>query len=299
MKTVYPQPGYVEQDLHDLLATNQFVYTECFTITPIVGSPLRYTSAQRNVTVVPVGEGPGLVTYRARELIIQGLRASMGVGIQVDEQSVELSYVDGAIFQAAATFPEALRQGRLDGATIRRDRYFAERWDTPWIAGCSMFAGRVSSLDSVGRQSATINVKSDLVLLNVQAPRDLWQPQCKHTWGDPGCGLLQADFVTQTIVGADSTRSIIKWAGVTDDFVMGKVHIESTDNVTRIRTILRVVAGDYAELIYPLDFDPPTGADVAFYPNCRRQFDRCGDFHAAPEEHFLGFPHVPIAETAA
>lgn len=299
MRPVYPQPGYVAQDLHDLLATQQFIYAECFTITPKAGSPLRYTTAQQDVSVVPIIGGPGRVIYKAKEVLIEGLRFKTGIGVEVDEQAIEIAYGDGAIYQAALTFPEALKQGRLDGATITRDRFFASAWGAPWIAGTPMFSGRVSTLSSVGRQSATVNVKSDLVLLNVQTPKHLWVPNCKNSWGDPGCGLTQSNFSVQAQVGSGSTRTVIPWTGVTNEFVMGKVYIEGGDNVTRIRTILKVTAGVSLELIYPLDFDPSTGQNFVAFPNCRREFSRCSLYHADPEQRFLGFPHIPVAETAS
>lgn len=304
MKELVAQPGYSVADVEDLLASRQFVYAECYTITPIFGGPLRYTNVNTDVAVVPIGGGPGRVVYAANQVILKGLKFRSGVGVQVDEQNIELHYTNAPIYQAAIPWPQALQMGRLDGATVRRDRFFAPRFSSangnqnPYIGGLQMFAGRVSSLDAVGRQSATVNVKSDMVLLAPNTPRDLWQPQCKNTWGDPGCGLDQSAFAVQTTVGASPTRNVIPWAGITDDYVMGKLYIEGGDNVTRVRTILKVNAGVSAEVIYPLDFDPLAGQDVVFYPNCRRQFDRCGNFHVTPEEHFIGFPFVPVAETA-
>jgi len=293
------QPGYTEEQADALLASGQFVYAECFTITPPFGAVLRYTNAASDVNVVPMIGGPGRVTYASRVVVISGLRFKSSIGTEVDEQTIELAYTDGTTFQNAITWAQALRLGRLDGATIRRDRFFAAAWGQPWVFGITMFSGRVSTCSKVGRMSATVNVKSDMVLLNVKMPRDLYQPQCKNTWGDgAGCDLVQGDFAVHTVVGASPTRSIIPWAGITDDYVMGKLFIEAGDSVTRIRTILRVNAGVSAEVIYPLDFDPIAGQDVTFYPNCRRQFDKCGDYFANPEEKFIGFPFVPVAETA-
>jgi hypothetical protein len=302
MRTVYPQPGYTEADLHALLATRQFVYADVFTFIPKVSQPLYYTNAQRDVTVVPIVGGPGRVTFFANRVILTGLRFKTGIGVEVDEQNVEIAYPETPDFQAYLTWPEALKQGRLDGATVRRDRFFAANWGSPWIAGCKMFTGMVSSLDSVGRQTATINVKSNLILLNQQMPKDLFQPICKHTWADAGCGLDRSLFVVQTTVGSGGggpTRTFIPWAGAADQFNMGTTYIEGDDNVTRVRTILKVDPGVGVHLIYPIDFDPVVGSNVSFYPNCRRLFENCGDYHADPKTAFLGFPFVPVAETAA
>lgn len=299
MKDMNIQTGFIEADCEALLASGQFVYAEVFTITPNYGAVLRYTNAASDVDVVPMVGGPGRQTYLSRIVVISGLRFKSNIGVEVDEQTVELAYTDGNTFQNAITWSQALRLGRLDGATIRRDRYFSNAWGAPWVFGITMFSGRVSTCTKVGRQSATVNVKSDMVLLSVRMPKDLWQPQCKNTWGDgAGCDLVQGDFNVNTVVGAAPTRSIIPWAGITDEFVMGKLFIEGGDSVTRIRTILKVQVGVHAEIIYPLDFLPLAGQNVSFYPNCRREFARCDLYHAAPEEKYIGFPFVPVAETA-
>ena len=162
-----------------------------------------------------------------------------------------------------------------------------------------MFLGLVSALNKVGRQSATVNVKSDLVLLDVQMPRDLFEPQCGWTWGDVNCGVNQEDFAEVGTVGPSPTRSILPWSGATDDFALGKITMSTGDGVTRVRTISRVASGNLY-LAYPLDFDPAEDDTFTAYPNCRRMKDRCILFHGDPEwrSKFKGFPFVPVAETA-
>lgn len=301
MRPVFPQPGYVEADLHALLATREFIYADCVTVTPLVGPAMRYTMGQINMSVVPVGEAVRQ-TYFADQVHFSGLRTKTSIGVEVDEQSLDITYGEGNLWQSHLPYSQALKLGRLDGGSIRRDRYFAAAWDGPrtqWIAGVPMFTGKTSSVTAVGRMSATINVKSDLVLLNVQMPRDLFIPQCKNTWGDgAGCDLVQDDFAVQSVTGTGTTRSIIKTTAYNDTFSQGKLHIESSDSVTRIRTILRATTTQL-ELILPLDFLPDDGTDIVAFPNCRRLFENCGTYHAVPAQKFIGFPFTPVAETAA
>lgn len=297
MRAVYGQPGYTEADLHELLATRQFVFADCFTIIPLTGIPMRFTTAQMNMSVVPVGE-VDRQTYFADKVSIKGLKSQIGIGVEVDEQTVEVTYGPGNLWQEILTFPKALLLGRADGATIRRDRFIAARFGSPWIAGTTMFTGEVAHLSTVGRMSATLNVKSALVKLNTKMPRDLWQPQCKNTWGDPICGLDQNVFAVSDVTLSGTTRTVIKTTACNENFAMGKLHIESSDNVVRVRTILKASTTEL-HLIFPLDFLPPDGTDFVAYPNCRRLFENCGDYHASPEEAFIGFPFVPVAETAA
>jgi hypothetical protein len=298
MRPITPQPGFTESDLTDLLASRQFIYADCYTIIPKTGDPQRYTSAQRDVSVIPLDDAQRR-TYAAGKVLIDGLLIKTSVGVEVDEQEITLDYSDQPDYQNHMTWAQALLRGRLDGAHLRRDRFFASSWGSPWVAGVPMFLGLVSSLTAVGRQSATVSVKSDLVLLDVQMPRDLFEPNCKNTWGDDACGLDQSDFATAGTIGASPTRSIIPWSGSSTDFTLGKIHISSGDSVTRVRTISRADAS-YLYLSYPLDFDPVEGNNFTAYPNCRRLKDNCITYHGDPDwrTRFKGFPFVPVAETA-
>lgn len=302
MRPVTAQPGYTENDVKEVMASQQFVYADCFTFLPKVGSPLRYTNGQQDVSVVPVGGGPGRVTYSGQQLVISGLRVRNNIGVEVDEQEVEISYPDTPIYQASLTWAQALLQGRLDGARIRRDRYIATAWGQPWLGGFPMFEGLVSTLDKVGRQSGTIHVKSDLVLLDTQMPRDLFESGCKNTWGDGACGVIQSDWSVLGVVGSSPTRTVIPWSSSNAGYALGKVHITDSDSVTRVRTISRADA-THLYLTYPLDFDPYAGMDFTAFPGCVRTMDPtygCPRFHGVDwVERFKGFPFIPVAETAA
>lgn len=300
MRPITPQPGRTEADVEDAMQSGQFVYADCYTIEPKTGPTMRYTTAQQQVSVVPLGDVMRQ-TYGAHDVLIEGLLVKNSIGIEVDQQEVSISYSSSPnSFQGQFTWPQALLLGRLDGATIRRDRFIATDWGQPWLGGFPMFLGLVSSLDKVGRQSATINVKSDLVLLDVQMPRDLFVPNCKNTWGDSQCGVNQEDWAVIGTVGADPTRSIIPWSGVDPMYALGKIHVTSgVDMATRVRTISRV-DGANLYLSYPLDFDLIAGDTFTAYPSCKRLKDSCIDFHGEPNwrARFKGFPFVPVAETA-
>lgn len=297
MRPVFPQPGYSEADLEALLATRQFVFADCFTITLVDGSTkLRYATAPMDVSVVPLDQMIR-VTYDSRSVIISGLRFRISTGVEVDEQTISLAYAEADTVQGLQ-FPEALKQGRLDGATITRDRFFAAAWGDPWIAGIPMFSGIVSTLDSVGRVEASIKVRSTLVLLNINMPRELYTPNCRNTWGDSNCTIDQSLFVVNIAsMGGTPTETFIPFPAVTTAFEGGKIHIESGDSVTRVRTIRNVVLGSGVDLIYPLDFLPLASDAVAIFPGCPRTRDACVNLYNN-EVHFRGFPFVPVAETA-
>jgi hypothetical protein len=248
--------------------------------------------------VVPVGEVIRQ-TYEIGKVLITGLKVRNNLGVEVDEQEVEISYTQGIAYQSALTWPQALLQGRLDNALIKRDRYIATSWGAPWLGGFPMFAGLVSSLSKVGRQTATIAIKSDLVLLNRQAPAFLWEPNCKNTWGDTACGVNQSTWAVTGTIGASSSRSVIMWSASSTDYGLGKIHIQNADSVTRVRTVARATSTELF-LAYPLDFDPFIGGTFTAYPGCSRTDDPatgCPKYHASWQEKFKGFPFVPVAET--
>jgi hypothetical protein len=100
-------------------------------------------------------------------------------------------------------------------------------------------------------------------------------------------------------VGVGSTNSTIVWASSDPDYALGKIHIDGTDGVTRIRTISRADAGNLY-LAYPLDFTPAPGASFTAFPGCDRTSTRCLFFHGDPDwkTRFKGFPFIPVAEAA-
>lgn len=302
MRPVEAQPGHTEADVEAALQSGQFVFTDCYTIEPLVGDAMRFTNAQRRVSVVPYGE-VSRAAYEANQVLITGLRIKNNLGVEVDQQTIQLDYTQSPTFQGYLTWPNALITGRLDGARVRRDRYIATEWGTTtdWLGGMPMFNGVISNLSDVGQQSATLNVKSDLVLLNMQMPRDLYEANCKNTWGDPICGVDQSDWAVSTTALTGSTRTKLNWAGASKHYELGKIHVENGDAVVRVRTVSRVVPGVAIYLAYPLDFDPITSQAFTIYPGCPRNMDDtygCPKYHVDWEQHFKGFPFIPVAETA-
>lgn len=301
MRAAFPQPGFSESDIHALLASGSFMFADCFTIIPVSGDPLRYTNYQQDVTVIPVFSDPPVYqTYFSKKLNIDGLRMVSSIGIQVDEQDINLSFpVEPLAFQNRMSWPQAILYGILDGATVRRDRYIRANPTTPWVGGWTMFKGLVSSINSVGRSSAVLRVKSNLVLLDVQMPRDYYEPNCKNTWGDANCGINQVDFMTLGEVGPGPTRTVIPWSGSDEGYSLGKIHISSGDDTIRVRTISKATA-THLYLSYPLDFDPVETQLFEAYLGCNRTAARCQFFHGPTNwrNRFKGFPFVPIAETA-
>lgn len=278
-----------------LADNNRFKFADCFTITLLDGTKLRYTTAQSNILTIPVGEVDP-VTFAAGQLLISGLRFRAIIGTEVDEQDVTLQ-AKTSFTLGGVPFMAAVRSGALDGATIRRDRYFLTDWEEPPVGGVILFAGRVASADNIGILSCSIKVKSDLILINTPMPHNVYQPACLNTLFDETCSLVKSAFAEPGTVEAASTVLTINWAGATAGFFdLGTVLFENGPNVG-VRKTIRRSTGTALILVSPLEFDPLIGGDFVAYPGCDKTQATCiGRFNNVA--NFRGFPFVPQPETA-
>jgi hypothetical protein len=303
MRPITAQPGHTEAEVVAALATRTYAKADCYTITPLVGSPLYYTDAQDDVTVVALG-GSVRRTYKSRAVLIHGLKAHTKIGVQVDTQEITLDYSGETEYQGRLSWPRALLLGYLDGATVRRDRYIATEWapdlSYPWLGGMPWYDGTLTDLSDVGRQSATLNVKSAFNVLDRQMPRSLFTARCKNVWGDAACGVDRDIFsVLITISAGTPTTSFLPWTSATSNYVEGMVHIANSDSVTRVRKIQKI-DGSGLYLASPLDFLPAIGQSFTAYEGCPGTTARCQDFHGGSYlDFFKGFDKVPVAESAA
>ncbi len=99
----------------------------------------------------------------------------MMVGTQVDEMDITLYPSPADLINGQPVAFEVLN-GALDGAWVSVDRAFLSSWSSAGIVGTvNVFAGRVSDAQA-GRTSVTLTVRSPLELLNLNFPRNVFQP---------------------------------------------------------------------------------------------------------------------------
>lgn len=299
MRTVQPEPGHTEAEVKAIIASRQFVFTDCFTITAPNGDKIRCCSSQKDVIVTPIGGGVKQ-TWSSKGIKVSGVKTVSQAGVDVDEQEAIMDFTPDMRFQGL-TLPNALLWGRFDGGTLTRDRYFAQTWGqgnipTDWAGGTRMYSGLIADLDEVGRSYAKFKTKSSLGLLNINVPTTLFQPSCRNAIYDLGCKLNRSDFQTLGTVGAGSTNNKILWAGATAVMALGTLYIETVSGVTLVRTIREVVPGVSLLLAYPLEVTPSTGQDFAVYEGCDRSYTRCGVL--GNQANFRGYPFVPTEETS-
>jgi uncharacterized phage protein (TIGR02218 family) len=270
----------------------QAIFADCYTFTLRTGLILTYTNADVPITL------NGYV-YLANSILVDGLRFKCAAGLEVDQQQITIA-ARLADTVGGSPFLQALRNGAFDGCEIQRDRAFLNSWsahDTANpIGSVTLFKGRVGTVDSIGRTSAQVTVNSDLVLLDLQMPRNVYSPFCQHVLYDSGCGAnggpTKGAFAFTGTVGAGSTFTLINWSGAAANMVQGTITFSSGVNSGVSANIKAVSTGVSLTLSYPLESAPSTGDSFTAYWGCDHTQATCTNrFNNLP--NFRGFPYVP------
>jgi uncharacterized phage protein (TIGR02218 family) len=237
-------------------------------------------------------------TYLANSLLVTGLTYKASVGLEVDRQQITVAARPTDTISGGGPFLQALRDGAFDGCEIMRNRvFFSDRIGGTAIGAVLLFKGRLGNVDEIGRTSAKLTVNSDLVLLDIDMPRNVYQPTCLHTLYDSGCTLVKNAFGTSGAVGAGSTASVINWTGAGTNHRQGSITFTSGANAGVTATVGTVAAGVSLTLIYPLQSVAAAGDTFTVYFGCDHTPSTCqGRF--ANLANFRGFPYVPPPQMA-
>jgi uncharacterized phage protein (TIGR02218 family) len=189
-----------------------------------------------------------------------------------------------------------LRAGLFDGATLRLSRVFMT---APGVAFASednpvaLFSGRVSNVQLDGTK-AEIEVKSNLELLNIQLPRNLYGPQCRWTLFDGQCRLQAANYqVTGTVVSATATHIVLSNIGGKPNhwFDQGQL------TVNGLSTNVKTQVGTGIDIFPPFAVAPQPGDGYTLLPGCDKTLATCQSKYNN-RLYFGGTPFVPKPETA-
>jgi uncharacterized phage protein (TIGR02218 family) len=264
---------------------------DAFTFTLRSGLILSYTD-------VDVSFAYNGITYLANSILIDGLKYKASVGLEVDQQQITVSALAADTVTGGAPVLQALRDGTFDGCEIERDRvFFSDRIGGTAIGAVTLFKGRLGTVDQIGRTSAKLTVNSDLVLLDIDMPRNIYQPTCLHTLYDSGCTLVKNAFGANGTVGAGSTASVINWSGASANFQQGSITFTSGVNVGVTANVNAVAGGTSLTLGYPLQSVPSAGDTFTVYCGCDHTPGTCqSKFNNLA--NFRGFPYVPPPQMA-
>lgn len=261
----------------------------CYLITLTTGTALAWTDVDTAVTF-------NGTTYSATGPLIQGLKYKAGVGLEVDKQQVTISARPTDLISGVQAL-QAIREGAFDGATVQRYRVFLNSPGGTVIDGVMLFQGRVSTVDSVGRTSAQITVASDLIILDYDMPRNLYQPTCNHVLYDSGCTVVAATYAQNGTVGSGSTATLINYASAAAQHAQGKIVFTSGANANLTATVKSAIVGTSFKLMYPLPETAAAGDAFTVYFGCDHTSATCSArFNNLI--NFRGFPFVPPPQIA-
>ncbi|HEY3919458.1 MAG TPA: DUF2163 domain-containing protein [Stellaceae bacterium] len=283
--------------LQTLLASRQFFAADLYTFTLIGGGVLRYCAGDRDIIA-----GGRLFTSQGPRLDRKDNKAKCHwkIGVDVDTLVFDVmpqasDLVNGQPFLAACV------QGAFDGAELQLERAFMATYGDTSVGTVIMFAGRVAEID-LGRAIATFTINSHLELLNLQLPRNLWQPGCVNSLGDASCGVNLASFAFPGAALAGSLPNmILANFGLLSGYLdQGKLAFTSGANAGLTRSIKVWVEGapGVIELLAPFPNMPAAGDAFIAYPGCDKTLGANGCAKFANTARFKGYPFVPTPETA-
>lgn len=249
------------------------IFADAFVLALKNGTTLCYgnSSITFNFTNYPAGTN---YTALGNSVLISGLKYKASIGLSVDSQQLTIGAKSTDTVNGVP-FLQALKNGVFDGTEITRYRvFFSDRMGGSAVGAVLLFKGRLGQIQNLGRTTATLTVNSDLVLLDIDMPRNLYQPTCAHTLYDSGCTLVKASFSTNGTVGSGSTNTVIYWSGANANYQQGTILFTSGANAGITGTVALAVTG-ILTLIYPLPNVPAPGDGFTVAFGCDHTAGTC------------------------
>ena len=246
------------------------------------------------------------VTWKSGSLRIDGLRRKLGIGLQVDEQEIKI-WASPTDTLFGSNFLVGAEQGLLDGCLISRQRAVwpmvtgnaAQDVQNQPFAVYTLYTGYFAEITKGGLTHIEAKLKSPLVKLETNMPRNYYQPGCLWTLYDTGCTLAKTAFAVTGTVGLGPTNTVIPiTGGITGigadgnpQYAQGRLLFTSGVN-TNLQVLIDTNDTANLYLAYPLNAVPSPGDTVTFYPGCSKTFKTCGaKFNNTG--NFRGYDKVP------
>lgn len=266
---------------------------DLFTFTLSDGTTIyRWTSFDEDLVA-------NLFTFTSRKPWLQRSKWNVKNTMEVPSLNVTLAALNDA-FAGGASIKAQIHNGLFDGATCKLERAFMlAPGDTVALGTILLFSGQVAGIDLDGTK-ADIGVKGLVNKLDQNAPRNVFQAGCVHTFCDPGCTLLRASFTTTYTMGSSPapTKTFVPWAsapGTPSRYNGGTLRFTTGPDSSQSRTIDKADSTGLF-LSYPLYALPVAGNMFTAFEGCDKTKTRCSAL--ANLQNWRAFPHVPPAETA-
>jgi len=259
-----------------------------------------------DVAVVSLSNGNTvtLSTNRANAPATQPIFKRGGVrtqiGVEVSQMSVDLlcnnqSLIDGHL---AIDFTV---NGGLDGANMVCTRYFSANASE---AAAGRVAGNLhvfqGGFGDIGMDAKGIHfsVMSDMELLNIQLPRNMYQAGCIHDLYDAGCTLNRNAMSVGGTVQANATVYSVPTSLTNPDdyFALGIISFANGPLAGVSRTIKGYANGVITPVL-PLPSAPNSGDGFVAAPGCDKTFITCNTI-LLNGNNFRGYEFIPTPETS-
>jgi uncharacterized phage protein (TIGR02218 family) len=225
-----------------------------------------------------------------------GTRTAVGLEVASLGVTMMLGSDSNISNQPAAAFALA---GGFDGCRLTVDRVFATSYQANAPTGnLNVFTGRVSDVEVTGT-AIQLEARSEVELLNVKLPRNLYMGSCMHTLYDSGCGLSAAAFETSGVVGANSTRYLLvsNLAQADGYFNLGVVVFNTGAMANLSRTVRSYANGDVVPA-FPFPVAPAPGDTFVVRPGCDKLYATCNGPVFNNANNYRGFEFIPVPEAS-
>lgn len=299
MPSVPQEVSVSQQYINWVLATNRGIMGHLYQFTSVTGINDYFTDLDTDINY------NGII-WNATGLRFEGLQRKLSIGLNVDEQTLKIwAKPTDTLF--GANFLTGAQQGLLDGATIVRYRAVwqfvsgnaaVDVQNAP-LAVWPLFKGYTSSIAKGGQSHVEFKVKSALVKLNTNMPRNYYQPGCLWTLFDQGCTLNKSSFGYSGVIADVTSVLIAPSGGVVPNlgpdgnpyFSQGRLLFTSGIN-SGLQVLIDSNDGTNLRLAYPLNALPSVGDSIVYYPGCSKTYNTCST-KFGNQLNFRGFDKVP------
>lgn len=279
---------YARFDGPNTVAANKYQYAFGMQVNPGTVQPYTRTAGAATLGYVFTSTGPLFKRSKVRTVL----------GVQVDTLDLKF-FPQASDLLSGVRFTAACISGALDDSTITLERAVLDgSGSVPVYKGKFVnFSGRTADVE-VLRTEVRVVVKSDLELLNVQFPRELYQAQCLQTLYDTNCGVNRASYGVSSIV-TSSTRNIVYAPSLTQgDSYFDQGYIQFTSGaLTGVRRTIKTYAGKTLAFLNPTAVAALSGDTFTVYPGCDKTLGSGGCAKFSNTARFRGMPYIPVPET--
>ena len=290
-------PEYIEF----IQSNNRAIIGHLFTFKSQTGDLDYFTDMDIDITI------DGII-YKSSSLRFSDMPRKLSVGLNVDEQNLKIwAQPTDTLF--GSPFLSNAQVGLLDWTLVKKQRAV---WK--YITGnaaydvltndpfqvFTLFTGYMQEIVSGGSTHVEFKIKSPLVKLDIDMPRNMYQPGCQWVLFSPGCTLNKDDYVVHGTVGTlENNVTVNVTGGIAtptaadglQNYAKGRILFTSGVN-NGLYTTIQTNDAFNLTLTYPLENLPLVGDMFDYYPGCSKSNETC-TLKFGNQVNRRGFDKVP------